>query len=214
MRSRQYSSKPTTLHSPLQFHSIMSDISIYGTTSPIHPPTPEWLNQLSSVQKSNFSSPISPISTTRRRRSSTKRIPRESVHPERARHLERNRVAADKCRTKKKEDQLKMTQMMEKQSERHEALLSEIHCLRNEIWQLKNDIFAHAECGDGEILRQLQRMAQGIVFGNSRFSSFSSTSSTKIMESLPDISIEGLESSERSGECPFEDAVFSELIAL
>lgn len=34
------------------------------------------------------------------------------------------------------------------------------------------------------------------------------------MESLPDISIEGLESSERSGEGPFEDAVFNELIAL
>ncbi|KAJ5225593.1 hypothetical protein N7468_006818 [Penicillium chermesinum] len=193
------------LGTPFQLQPA-SNAPVGAAISPVNQPLPEWLLHLSSGQKSIRSPPMPPLPTRNRRRSSTKRISRESVHPERARHLERNRIAANKCRMKKKEDQEQMMQLMNRESERRESLISEANSLRNEVWQLKNSLFAHAECGDGEILQWLQRMTQDAFSEYRKPSSFSSDSSAQVTDSLPDICTEGL-------EVP-EGALFDDLINL
>ena len=79
-------------------------------------------------------------------RHSTAHIDRDTVSPERAKHLERNRIAANKCREKKKLSHARMNLKLDAQSSRNKALKSEVECLREELWSLKNQVFDHALC--------------------------------------------------------------------
>lgn len=79
-------------------------------------------------------------------RHSTAHIDRDTVSPERAKHLERNRIAANKCREKKKLSNARMNLKLDAQSSRNKALKSEVECLREELWLLKNQLFDHVLC--------------------------------------------------------------------
>ena len=89
------------------------------------------------------------------RNNTRRRVPRDSISPERARHLERNRVAANKCRLKRKEEQQQIESTLDIESEKREKLMAEVDFLREQLWILKNEIFTHTECGDGKINQQL-----------------------------------------------------------
>lgn len=103
-------------------------------------------------------------STKTRRRSSTKsQVPRDNLSPERARHLERNRVAANKCRLKKKKEHEQIQITLQSETMRHDCLVAELGSLREEIWHLKNQVFNHAKCDDQRINLQLAKMTTQIL---------------------------------------------------
>lgn len=103
-------------------------------------------------------------------------VPREAISPERARHLERNRVAANKCRLKKKKEHEQIQGFLENETARRDMLLAEVDVLKEELWCLKNRIFEHANCDDHQISCQLSKMNQDLLDLSSRRRSPSSSS--------------------------------------
>ncbi|KAJ5697521.1 Basic leucine zipper (bZIP) transcription factor atfB [Penicillium malachiteum] len=89
-----------------------------------------------------------------------------SPHQERAKRakfLERNRVAASKCRQKKKEHTQQLESRYKQQSEKKEQLVCEIAKLRSEILSLKNEVLKHAQCEDEPIKLHLAQMVKKIT---------------------------------------------------
>lgn len=107
-----------------------------------------------------------PQPNKKNRRSSRPRVPRDNVSPERARHLERNRMAANKCRLKKKREHEQIQDVLDSETAKRDSLLAEVDCLKEEIWHLKNRIFEHAKCDDQQIDMQLAKMTQSVLDGN------------------------------------------------
>lgn len=97
------------------------------------------------------------------RQSSRNYISREQVSPERGRHLEKNRLAATKCRWKKKQENEMIQGKLDSETVRRESLLSEVKGLKEELWHLKNSVFAHANCEDQFIKTQLAIMSQNVL---------------------------------------------------
>ncbi|CAI7639875.1 unnamed protein product [Penicillium discolor] len=89
--------------------------------------------------------------------------PSQPVSPGRAKHLERNRVAANKCRERKKREHKQIERRLTDETEKKDILLAQLNCLREEVWGLKNLIFQHAECQDLQINHQLARMTQTVL---------------------------------------------------
>ena len=93
-------------------------------------------------------------------------MPRDQVNrisPERAKHLERNRIAANKCRIKKKREHQAIQNSLHNETARHDSLMAELNTLREEVWTLKNTVFAHASCNDHHINQQLANMSENLV---------------------------------------------------
>ncbi|KAJ5096054.1 hypothetical protein NUU61_005410 [Penicillium alfredii] len=90
----------------------------------------------------------------------------KDVTPQRARHLERNRVAANKCRLKKKQEHQQIQRRLSDETEKHDLLVAQIHGLREEMWELKNRMFQHVGCEDTHINHQLQTMTQNALLGS------------------------------------------------
>lgn len=109
--------------------------------------------------------PQPPHPSKKPRQSSRPLVPRNSVSPERARHLERNRIAANKCRLKKKREHEKIQHVLDNEEAKRDTLLAQVDCLKEEIWVLKNAIFEHAKCDDSQINLQLARMTQSVLDG-------------------------------------------------
>lgn len=87
----------------------------------------------------------------------------DRISPDRAKHLERNRIAANKCRLKKKREHQQIQNNLHDETARHDSLMAELHTLREEIWTLKNSVFAHASCNDRHINKQLANMSENLV---------------------------------------------------
>ncbi|OQD79044.1 hypothetical protein PENANT_c065G11360 [Penicillium antarcticum] len=102
------------------------------------------------------------VEPNKQRRGSKIQVPQD-VTPERARYLERNRVAANRSRLKKKQQHEQIQHILCKETKKRETLLAEVNKLREEIWRLKNGVFAHARCGDHQINLQLAKMTQNIL---------------------------------------------------
>lgn len=99
----------------------------------------------------------------RPQRPSKSQTQQEETTPQRARHLERNRVAANKCRMKKKKEHAQIQSTLNDESARRDSLLAEVGYLKEEIWHLKNQVFAHAKCDDHQINTQLAKMTQSVL---------------------------------------------------
>ncbi|EEA28566.1 bZIP transcription factor (Atf21), putative [Talaromyces marneffei ATCC 18224] len=84
-------------------------------------------------------------------------------HAKREKFLERNRLAASKCRQKKKEHTMMLESRFKEQSDKRERLNSEISRLRGEILGLKNEVLRHAQCGDEPIKLHLAQMVKQIA---------------------------------------------------
>ncbi|KAF3384355.1 Transcription factor atf21 [Penicillium rolfsii] len=111
---------------------------------------------------------------SRRRRARESRTAAASLSPDlddcpredrakRAKFLERNRLAASKCRQKKKEHTQQLEFRYKEQSEKKELLVGEIARLRSEILGLKNEVLKHAQCGDEPIKLHLAQMVKKIT---------------------------------------------------
>lgn len=90
---------------------------------------------------------------------------KSDVSPERAKHLERNRIAANKCRERKKRENRQIERRLSDEVDKKEILLAQLHGLQDEVWELKNLIFQHAGCDDHHINRQLSQMTQSVLSG-------------------------------------------------
>jgi hypothetical protein len=153
-----------------------------GSIQPQHEALPTWLNRLGTNKpKSALASRrYSSSSDTKTRANAKKRVSRDTVSPKRARHLERNRVAANKCRMKRKEEQTQIQNVLEVESEKHDMLMAEVDSLREQAWELKNQIFSHAQCGDGKIDYQLEQMSHNVLQTYSNLLIMSSPASSTI----------------------------------
>ena len=85
-----------------------------------------------------------------------------SISPRRAKHLERNRITANKCRERKKREHKKIERRFTDETQKKDTLLAQLNCLREEVWDLKSRIFQHAECHDQRINQQLDIMTQTV----------------------------------------------------
>lgn len=81
----------------------------------------------------------------------------------RDRYLERNRIAASKCRQKKKEHTKGLESRFKEQSDKKDALMAEFAQLRMEVLGLKSKVLEHAKCGDRLIGRHLEHSAMTIT---------------------------------------------------
>ncbi|KAL7930451.1 hypothetical protein V8C35DRAFT_157623 [Trichoderma chlorosporum] len=91
---------------------------------------------------------------TRRRRSETEK--KEQIK-------QRNRVAASKCRLKKKEKVDELKEMKSSLEARNNALHMEYQRLRQEIGRVKSDLIHHTDCNDPNINRWVENEAKGYV---------------------------------------------------
>ncbi|EPS32432.1 hypothetical protein PDE_07392 [Penicillium oxalicum 114-2] len=133
---------------------------------PTPPPYPD--------QRSQHTSSPEMEPASKRRRARESRAAAASMSPDlddfprdgsdkRAKFLERNRLAASKCRQKKKEHTQQLEQRYKEQSEKKEMLVAEIARLRSEILSLKNEVLKHAQCGDEPIKLHLAQMVKKIT---------------------------------------------------
>ncbi|RAH79713.1 hypothetical protein BO86DRAFT_146108 [Aspergillus japonicus CBS 114.51] len=76
----------------------------------------------------------------------------------RERFLERNRVAANKCRRKKKEHTRQLESRCMEVTQANSQLESEVSQLRSQILELKNELLRHSGCDDPAIKAHLARM--------------------------------------------------------
>ncbi|OJJ51031.1 hypothetical protein ASPZODRAFT_127025 [Penicilliopsis zonata CBS 506.65] len=114
------------------------------------------------------------IASTRRRRarpSVSCFSPSDTDEPQqdkakREKFLERNRLAASKCRQKKKEHTMLLESRYKQQSDKKEQLMAEIARLRSEILGLKNEVLKHAQCGDEPIKLHLAQMVKRITYSD------------------------------------------------
>lgn len=108
------------------------------------------------------------------RRPSRPQVQCQNVSPKRAEHLERNRIAANKCRQRKKREHTQLQETLDAACAKHAALEAEVRSLREEIWHSKNQLFAHAHCDDQQINSRLSEMAnkmKGMTDGSFKHSS-------------------------------------------
>ncbi|KAL7956694.1 hypothetical protein V8C34DRAFT_201589 [Trichoderma compactum] len=70
---------------------------------------------------------------------------------QRSKNLERNRIAASKCRQKKKEWVLELEETKSGMELRHNNLRIEYFALLDEVTRIKNQLMAHAACNDPNI---------------------------------------------------------------
>jgi hypothetical protein len=76
---------------------------------------------------------------------------------------QRNRVAASKCRQKKKVKADELKEMKSSLEARNNDLHTEYQQLRQEIGQIKSDLIHHTECNDPNINQWVENEAKGYV---------------------------------------------------
>ncbi|KAJ5108103.1 hypothetical protein N7456_004778 [Penicillium angulare] len=90
----------------------------------------------------------------------------EKVGSQRAKQLERNRVAATKCRMKRKREHEQIQRVLNDESTKHDNLVSIVDCLKEEIWCLKNQVFNHVPCNDPQINFELAKIGERVAQNN------------------------------------------------
>ncbi|PYH33928.1 bZIP transcription factor [Aspergillus neoniger CBS 115656] len=144
---------------PAPMHEITSRGSITSVSSGGSADSNQSRFSISSYSSSNESPVYS-------RRGSSNRPPspgfkvNERERRKRERFLERNRVAANKCRKKKKEHAKQLESRCETVSRENTLLESQVDHLRGEILNLKNELLRHSHCGDERIKDHLAKMVK------------------------------------------------------
>ncbi|RAK99502.1 bZIP transcription factor atfB [Aspergillus ibericus CBS 121593] len=88
----------------------------------------------------------------------------EAERLKREKFLERNRVAASKCRQKKKQHTEQLMSQHDELALQKSQLLSEADRLRSELLSLKNELLRHSRCGDEAINLHLSQMVRNITY--------------------------------------------------
>ncbi|BCS03066.1 bZIP transcription factor [Aspergillus luchuensis] len=144
---------------PAPMHEITSRGSITSVSSGGSADSNQSRFSISSYSSSNEGPVYS-------RRGSSNRPPspgfevNERERRKRERFLERNRVAANKCRKKKKEHAKQLESRCETVSRENTLLESQVDHLRGEILNLKNELLRHSHCGDERIKDHLAKMVK------------------------------------------------------
>ncbi|KAK4074432.1 transcriptional regulator family: bZIP [Trichoderma aggressivum f. europaeum] len=107
-----------------------------------------------SADKTTTKATAPKVKRPRRRRSETEK--REQIK-------QRNRVAASKCRQKKKEKVDELKEIKNSLEARNHDLHVEFQRLRQEIGQVKSHLIQHTECNDPNINRWVENEAKGFV---------------------------------------------------
>ncbi|KAL4994352.1 hypothetical protein BDV10DRAFT_176998 [Aspergillus recurvatus] len=151
---------PPSDHSPAAVYSIPSHDS-----KSTHLP--------SSIEASSEASP------NRRRRSSSSVLggirggtrASTSVEPDdkQEKTRARNRLAASKCRQKKKEQNHMLETRYEQEKLKNEELTRTVNSLRDAIVVAKDQLLAHSECGHESIKAYIQNMAKNITIQQEQF---------------------------------------------
>ncbi|KAL1613274.1 hypothetical protein SLS60_001506 [Paraconiothyrium brasiliense] len=76
-------------------------------------------------------------------------------------HLEKNRIAADKCRQRQKAYIATITADASTISSKNKALKAEVAALREQLLDLKNELLSHAGCGSWTIDQYIAQSASG-----------------------------------------------------
>jgi hypothetical protein len=106
--------------------------------------------------------PITYSEPRKRRRGRPRLHPRIADIPvAREYHLEKNRVAAEKSRQRKKEHTDRLMKDASVLSSKNKALKADESTLREEVLDLKNEILRHAGCGSWAIERYIAQSAGG-----------------------------------------------------
>ncbi|KAL2830056.1 hypothetical protein BDW59DRAFT_141689 [Aspergillus cavernicola] len=77
----------------------------------------------------------------------------------------RNRLAASKCRLKKKEQNMLLEARFKQEEKKREHLVTEMDSLRSELVEIKSELLEHSSCGHKGIQRYIQDMAKKITTG-------------------------------------------------
>ncbi|KAA8649265.1 hypothetical protein EYZ11_005542 [Aspergillus tanneri] len=125
------------------------------------PPTPAWTRPDLEQQQQQHQSP--PKESTRKKthnqsESMFTNEEREKEREKREQFLARNRMAASKCRQKKKQHTRQLQSRYEKVSFQKQMLLIEVEQLRSQMLQLKDELLRHSECDDVSIKNHLDKM--------------------------------------------------------
>ncbi|PYI08298.1 hypothetical protein BO78DRAFT_395702 [Aspergillus sclerotiicarbonarius CBS 121057] len=153
---RKYSTAQTFTFAPSKMPTPMHEITSRGSISSTG-------SAQSRFSISSYSSADSPAHSRRgssQRPASPAFEGHERERRKRERFLERNRVAANKCRKKKKEHAKQLESRCEKVSRENTLLESEVDHLRGEILNLKNELLRHSQCGDDGIKHHLAQMVK------------------------------------------------------
>ncbi|KAG0245325.1 hypothetical protein BGX31_007523 [Mortierella sp. GBA43] len=109
----------------------------------------------------------------------------ESPDAKRQRFLERNRLAASKCREKKRLQTLKTISDADEITARNQALHETLDQLQEEVRQLKNQILSHRDCGC-DVIQKFVKSSFGMGSLSSSCSSPTSpTSATEMTATMP-----------------------------
>ncbi|POG69718.1 hypothetical protein GLOIN_2v1623685 [Rhizophagus irregularis DAOM 181602=DAOM 197198] len=84
----------------------------------------------------------------------------ETPEEKRARLLERNRIAAAKCRQKKKQAQESLQQQASDLTQKNTTMHSLVNDLREEALKLKNQLLAHSTCNCNVIQEYVRTSGQ------------------------------------------------------
>ncbi|GKZ97878.1 hypothetical protein AnigIFM59636_001696 [Aspergillus niger] len=144
---------------PTPIHEITSRGSITSVSSGGSADSNQSRSSVSSHSSSN-DSPVYSRQESSHRPSSPGSGMNERERRKRERFLERNRVAANKCRKKKKERAKQLERRCETVSQEKMLLESQVDHLRGEILSLKNELLRHSHCGDARIKCHLAKMVK------------------------------------------------------
>ncbi|PYI04593.1 hypothetical protein BO78DRAFT_408988 [Aspergillus sclerotiicarbonarius CBS 121057] len=149
------------------------------------PPPIDGMYQLSQYQPYDGSAYVNPTprgsfsqqarpsedgSTSKRRRTNAAKSSsptpdgQEAERLKREKFLERNRVAASKCRLKKKQHTEELQNRHKELVQQKGELNSEVDRLRGQVLSLKNEMLRHSQCGDEAITVHLSQMVKNITY--------------------------------------------------
>lgn len=185
---------------------------------PMAQPMPKLQPPLNEIDQ--FAPQLSPPHSVPSRRRSSQHA---NLSPQRAKHLERNRIAANKCRLKKKQQHQEFEKVLSNETAKHEHLLSVVTSLKEEVWHLKNTIFDHARCDDPQINYQLAMISEKAAQNNAApfqcpsptfsVSTFSENSSREVsQESSPLEAISATLTAPKTTYDEYPDSIFESFI--
>ncbi|OCL03538.1 hypothetical protein AOQ84DRAFT_368304, partial [Glonium stellatum] len=97
------------------------------------------------------------------RRGSTAQSPGDGSGPRREKYLEKNRVAASKCRQKKKQWEMALDARVRELEAARACLRPYVTALREEVIALKSELLKHVDCGCTAIQEYLAESASHIL---------------------------------------------------
>ncbi|KAK1242676.1 hypothetical protein MKX08_005488 [Trichoderma sp. CBMAI-0020] len=156
------------LMSPIQGASLNPDdspsnTSIASTLEPGPGSKAETSANTDTNVNTNASNPSTKSNTSKATKTKKGRRRTSSASEKKEQVKQRNRVAASKCRQKKKVKVDKLKDMLARLEAQNNDLRKEFQKLREEIGQVKSDLINHTECHDPNINRWVENEAKGFV---------------------------------------------------